>query len=123
MAELYRMSRNKTPKLRINSQEGAINESDSLWFILGNSQKQIRETKGDRIPAGNKGDRYLPIKRQLAGNPREGIYQSREDNKGNEAVRKKEKKGNFSNYSERKSCSIVLAISFISSSRREQTNR
>lgn len=59
------------------------------------------------LPA-NKGDRYLPIKRELAGKPRRGIYQNREDNKGNKAERKKEEKGNFSNHSERKSCSILL---------------
>lgn len=74
------------------------------------------------LPA-NTGDRYLPIKRELAGKPREGVYPNCEDDKGNEAERKKEEKGNFSSYRERKSCSIVLAISFISSSRREQENR
>lgn len=105
---------NKKPKLRINSQEGANRQFASFQKTCKNREGK---TQRDRIPARNKGDRYLLIKRELDGGLRVDIYQNREGDKENEG---ESRKGNFPNQNERKDRSAARPIWFISSSRKEQ---
>ena len=63
---------------------------------------------------------YLPMKRELAGRLRVGIYQPREADKGSEGESKEKERGFPQIRQEEKNHSTARAIWFISSSRKEQ---